>query len=72
MKYLRYIIYLIILISVAYYTSMYITDKEKLYTYVITFLIITPIVFLILYLEFIKIPQKKQRMNDYLKRVQDS
>lgn len=51
---------------------MYITDKEKLYTYVITFLIITPIVFLILYLEFIKIPQKKQRMNDYLKRVQDS
>jgi len=51
-------IYFIIISLVAYFTSKYIVDKERLYTYIIVFLIITPITFFILYLEIIKIQKK--------------
>ena len=58
MKYLRYLLYLIITSVAFYYVSMSITQDKSLVGIIIGFIIMFVIVFPMMYLEFIKFQNK--------------
>ncbi len=58
MKYLRYLIYFIIISVVFYFVSQYITKDKELLNVIIGFVIMILVTFPLMYLEFIKFQKK--------------
>lgn len=58
MKYVRYLIYFILISLVVYFVSEYITKDKEIINMVIGFVIIALVAFTLMYLEFIKFQKK--------------
>lgn len=58
MKYIRYLIYFIIISTVFYFISQYVTQDKQILNMIIGFILLFIVAFPLMYLEFIKIQKR--------------